>query len=78
MAAAGGLPPAALALPVSITIGYAFMLPMNTVPNLIMLEAGYFSARETLGYGTILTVAAAAVLLLLAVPYWQGLGMFGA
>jgi putative phosphoribosyl transferase len=66
MAAAGGLPPAALALPVSITIGYAFMLPMNTVPNLIMLEAGYFSARETLGYGTILTVAAAAVLLLLA------------
>jgi sodium-dependent dicarboxylate transporter 2/3/5 len=78
MAAAGGLPPATLALPVAITIGYAFMLPMNTVPNLIMLEAGYFSAREMLGYGTILTIAAAAVLLLLAVPYWQALGMFGA
>jgi hypothetical protein len=26
----------------------------------------------------LLTVAAAAVLLLLAVPYWQALGMFGA
>jgi sodium-dependent dicarboxylate transporter 2/3/5 len=77
MAAAGGLPPATLALPVAITIGYAFMLPMNTVPNVIMLEAGYFSAREKLGYGTILTIAAAAVLLLLAVPYWQMLGMFG-
>ena len=77
MAAAGGLPPAALALPVAITIGYAFMLPMNTVPNVIMLEAGYFSAREMIGYGTILTIAATAVLLLLAVPYWQMLGMFG-
>jgi predicted phosphoribosyltransferase len=41
MAAAGGLPPAALALPVAITIGYAFMLPMNTVPNVIMLDAGF-------------------------------------
>jgi sodium-dependent dicarboxylate transporter 2/3/5 len=77
MAAAGGLPPATLALPVAITIGYAFMLPMNTVPNVIMLEAGYFSAREMLGYGTILTIAAAALLLLLAVPYWRVLGMFG-
>jgi sodium-dependent dicarboxylate transporter 2/3/5 len=77
MAAAGGLPPAALALPVAITIGYAFMLPMNTVPNLIMLEAGYFSAREMLGYGTIITIVAAAVLLLAAVPYWQLLGVFG-
>jgi sodium-dependent dicarboxylate transporter 2/3/5 len=77
MAAAGGLPPAALALPVAVTIGYAFMLPMNTVPNVIMLDAGYFSARQMLGYGTILTIAAAAVLLLVAVPYWQALGMFG-
>jgi solute carrier family 13 (sodium-dependent dicarboxylate transporter), member 2/3/5 len=77
MAAAGGLPPATLALPVAITIGYAFMLPMNTVPNVIMLEAGYFSAREMLGFGTILTLAAAAILLLLAVPYWQVLGVFG-
>jgi sodium-dependent dicarboxylate transporter 2/3/5 len=77
MAAAGGLPPATLALPVAITIGYAFMLPMNTVPNVIMLDAGYFSARQMLGYGTILTLAAAAILLLVAVPYWQMLGVFG-
>jgi di/tricarboxylate transporter len=76
MAVAGGLPPAALALPVAITIGYAFMLPMNTIPNVIMLDAGYFTPREMLGYGTILTVAAAVILLLVAVPYWQLLGIF--
>jgi sodium-dependent dicarboxylate transporter 2/3/5 len=77
MAVAGGLPPAALGLPVAITIGYAFMLPMNTIPNVIMLDAGYFTPREMLGYGTILTVAAAVILLLVAVPYWQLLGVFG-
>lgn len=77
VAVAGGLPPATLALPVAITMGYAFMLPMNTIPNVIMLDAGYFTPREMLGFGTILTVAAAVILLLVAVPYWQLLGVFG-
>ncbi len=76
VAVAGGLPPAALALPVAITIGYAFILPMNTVPNLIMLDAGYFTARQMAGYGTILTLAAAFILVVVAVPYWQFLGAF--
>jgi di/tricarboxylate transporter len=58
-------------------LGYAFMLPMNTVPNVVMLDAGYFTAREMLGYGTVVTLAAAAILILVALPYWQWLGVLG-
>jgi hypothetical protein len=30
-----------------------------------------------LAYGTLVTLAAAAILLLVAMPYWQALGLFG-
>ena len=76
VAVAGGLPPVALALPVAITMGYAFMLPMNTVPNVIMLEAGYFTARQMFLYGAAVTLAAAVILVGFALPYWQWLGVF--
>jgi anion transporter len=77
VAGAAGLPPVALALPVAITMGYAFMLPMNTVPNVIMLETGYFTARQMFLYGTAVTLAAAVILVGVALPYWQWLGVLG-
>jgi anion transporter len=76
VATIGGLPPVALALPVAITMAYAFILPMNTIPNVVMLNSGYFRQKHMIIYGLMLSITATLVILLLAIPYWQIIGFF--
>jgi sodium-dependent dicarboxylate transporter 2/3/5 len=75
MAAALGVPPLALMLPVTITASYAFMLPVATPPNTIVYATGRISVGAMARTGLWLNLLG-TLLVLLATRGW-GLRLLG-
>ncbi len=48
---------------------------MNTIPNIVFYGAGYFSQRQIVAYGMVLSLVSAVLVLLLGMPYWRLLGL---
>ena len=66
-----GVNPALTALPTALLAPIAVILPVNTIPNLIFHTEGWFTERQIISYGIVLSLASVAIVLLLGVPYWQ-------
>lgn len=71
-----GLNPMMVALPVSFLAPVAVILPVNTIPNIVFHQAGYFSHKQMLAYGILLSLASTVIVLALGLPYWRALGLF--
>jgi anion transporter len=70
-----GVNPLLTALPVAILTPIAVILPVNTIPNIIFHTEGWFSEKQIIAYGLVLSLVSVAVVLLAGVPYWQMLGL---
>jgi di/tricarboxylate transporter len=70
-----GVNPLLTALPVAILTPIAVILPVNTIPNIIFHTEGWFSEKQIIMYGIVLSLISVAVVLLAGVPYWQMLGL---
>jgi len=70
-----GLPVEIVALPVAFLAPVAVILPVNTIPNIVFYGAGYFSQRQMVAYGMVLSLVSALMVLLLGMPYWRLLGL---
>lgn len=70
-----GVNPALTALPTALLAPIAVILPVNTIPNIIFHTEGWFTERQIISYGVVLSLASVAVVLLLGVPYWQLIGL---
>ncbi len=70
-----GVNPALTALPTALLAPVAVILPVNTIPNIIFHTEGWFTERQIISYGVVLSLASVAVVLLLGVPYWQIIGL---
>lgn len=70
-----GVNPLLTALPVAILTPIAVILPVNTIPNIIFHTEGWFSERQIIAYGVVLSLVSVAVVLLAGVPYWQMIGL---
>lgn len=68
-----GLNPMLVALPVSFLAPVAVILPVNTIPNIVFHQAGYFSHKQMLLYGLAVSVVSVILVLALGLPYWRAL-----
>ena len=66
-----GVNPTLTALPTALLAPIAVILPVNTIPNIIFHTEGWFTERQIISYGIVLSLASVAIVLLLGVPYWQ-------
>jgi len=62
-----GMDPVMVSLAVGIVAGFAFMLPMGTPPNAMVLATGYVKTSGMLRYGAIMSISA---LTLFAISVW--------
>jgi solute carrier family 13 (sodium-dependent dicarboxylate transporter), member 2/3/5 len=67
--------PALLALPTAFAVPLAFILPVNTIPNMVFFASGYFTVKQCLKYGLVLTLISIAFIVLVGIPYWTFLGL---
>jgi len=63
-----------VALPVVFLAPVAVILTVNTIPNVVFYGAGYFSQKQIIKYGLIVSLVSVFIVLLLGVPYWQMTG----
>jgi sodium-dependent dicarboxylate transporter 2/3/5 len=70
-----GVDPVFTALPVAFLAPVAVILPVNTIPNIIFHTEGWFTEKQIISYGVVLSLVSVAVVLLLGVPYWQIIGL---
>jgi len=70
-----GINPLLTALPVVVLAPIAVILPVNTIPNIIFHTEGWFTEKQIIAYGMMLSLVSVAIVLLLGVPYWQMLGL---
>lgn len=66
VAAVVGVPPYLVLAPAIVACSFAFMLPVATPPNAIVIGSGYVSARDLLREGMLMNVAGVVVATLLA------------
>jgi len=62
--------PIIIVLIVTIPAGIAFMMPMSTPAVAMMLSTGYLELKDTIKYGSILTITGIALTFLSAILYW--------
>ncbi len=70
-----GVNPALTALPTALLAPIAVILPVNTIPNIIFHTEGWFTEKQIVTYGVILSLVSVAIVLILGVPYWQLIGL---
>jgi solute carrier family 13 (sodium-dependent dicarboxylate transporter), member 2/3/5 len=70
-----GMNPLLTALPVAILAPIAVILPVNTIPNIIFHTEGWFTEKQIIAYGFVLSLVSVAVVLILGIPYWQLIGL---
>jgi di/tricarboxylate transporter len=70
-----GMLPQAVAVPVAFLAPVAVILPVNTIPNIVFFSSGYFSQRQIIMYGIVVSAVSVALVLALGVPYWNMLGL---
>jgi anion transporter len=69
-----GLDPVFGSLAVGFLTPIAVILPVNTIPNIVFHEEGWFTERQMLVYGVALSFLSALLVILLGQPYWKLLG----
>lgn len=77
IAAAAQIDPVTTALAVGIVSGFAFMLPMGTPPNAMIFSTGFVKANRMLRYGSVLSLAAFVLFIIVASVWWPLLGRIG-
>jgi di/tricarboxylate transporter len=70
-----GISPALIALPIAFLASVALLLPVNTIPNIVFFSEGWFNERQMALYGSLLSFASVAIVLLIGVPYWRFIGI---
>jgi len=70
-----GVNPLLTALPVALLAPIAVLLPVNTIPNIIFHTEGWFTEKQIIAYGLVLSLVSVAVVLLVGIPYWQLIGL---
>jgi di/tricarboxylate transporter len=70
-----GVQPLLTALPVALLAPVAVILPVNTIPNIVFHAEGWFTEKQILMYGTVLSLVSVAVATLVGIPYWQLIGI---
>jgi sodium-dependent dicarboxylate transporter 2/3/5 len=73
--AAAGLNPVVCGLVVNLTVDAVILYPVQTASSLIAYEAGMFDARDVRRFGLALWVVTTAVILVVAVPWWERVGL---
>lgn len=63
-------------LPMSIMLGYALCLPFNTMGNIVMYGAGYFTVTEQLRSALILSAIIWICWIVTAFTWWPVIGLF--
>ncbi|MDQ6975634.1 MAG: DASS family sodium-coupled anion symporter [Mariprofundaceae bacterium] len=62
--------PIMIALLIGIVSGFAFMLPMGTPPNAMIFASGFVHPQAMLRYGSMMSLTAATLFLLVAFVWW--------
>lgn len=70
-----GIPISLLALPVAFVAPLALILPVNTIPNIIFYSQGYFSTKQMIMYGIVLSIISIVLVMLIGIPYWRFIGL---
>jgi len=70
-----GAAPALVTLPIAFLAPIALILPVNTIPNIVFYEEGWFTEQQMLKYGLIMSLLSAVIVLVLGIPYWRFLGI---
>jgi len=70
-----GVNPLLTALPVAVLTPIAVILPVNTIPNIIFHTEGWFTERQIIAYGLVLSLVSVAIVLFVGIPYWQLIGL---
>ena len=70
-----GVNPGLVGLPVAFLAPIAVILPVNTIPNLVFYNEGWFTEKQIVTYGVVLSMASAILVLLIGIPYWRYLGL---
>ncbi len=67
-----------LAIPVAYLTPFALILPVNSIPNIIFYSTGFFTQKQMLVYGVIVSLISVMLILLVGLPIWglQGLIQF--
>ncbi len=66
-----GTEAALTALPVAFLAPVAVILPVNTIPNIVFHAEGWFSEKQIIAYGLVLSLVSVALVLLVGIPYWR-------
>lgn len=70
-----GVQPLLTALPVALLAPVAVILPVNTIPNIVFHAEGWFTEKQIISYGMVLSLVSVAVAILAGIPYWRLLGI---
>jgi len=70
-----GVNPGLVGLPVAFLAPIAVILPVNTIPNLVFYNEGWFTEKQIVMYGIVLSIASAILVLFIGIPYWRYLGL---
>lgn len=70
-----GLDAGPVALPIAFLTPVAVILPVNTIPNLVFHSSGYFTERQMIIYGLLVSLVSVIITLLVGLPYWTVLGL---
>jgi di/tricarboxylate transporter len=71
----GGVQPLLTALPVALLAPVAVILPVNTIPNIVFHAEGWFTEKQIMAYGTLLSLVSVAIAIFVGIPYWRLLGI---
>ncbi|MCS7363921.1 MAG: DASS family sodium-coupled anion symporter [archaeon GB-1867-035] len=69
------LPVQMIAIPVAFLTPIALILPVNTIPNLVFYSSGYFTQKQMITYGLIVSLMSAFLIILIGLPYWLSIGL---
>jgi anion transporter len=70
-----GLPTHVIAIPIAFLTPIAVILPINTIPNVVYYSSGYFTQKQIITYGLILSILSVIIILIIGLPYWQLSGL---
>jgi len=64
-----------IALPVAFLAPIAIIFPINTIPNIIFHDEGWFTEQQMFKYGILLSLISIIIVLLIGLPYWKFIGL---
>jgi di/tricarboxylate transporter len=67
--------PQAVAVPVAFMAPVAVILPVNTIPNIVFFSSGYFSQKQIVLYGLVVSAVSVVLVVAFGIPYWRMLGL---